>query len=81
MVPRGQSTRPPSAVPRGLRFPKDTVVQGSALNEDYDPGPGGIRDELYAGVRLVNSRGTTVRLGETNRVGGHNFGLGCYSRR
>lgn len=28
------------------------------------------RDELYAGMRLVNSRGATVRSGETNRVTG-----------
>jgi len=64
------------ATPQGLRFHKDTAVKGAQLNEDGG-GLHGFGDELYAGVRLVNAAGTTIRSRETNRVGGHNFGLGC----
>jgi hypothetical protein len=62
-----------AATPQGLRFHKDTAVKGAQLNEDAGA-LGGTGDELYAGVRLVNAAGTTIRSGETNRVGGHNFG-------
>jgi hypothetical protein len=46
----------------GLIYAK---VPGEILNEDLG------EDDLYAGVRLVNSRGQTVRAAETNRVWGH----------
>ena len=39
-------------------------VPNSLLNEDWG------MDELYAGVRLVNSIGRTLRSAETNRVYG-----------
>lgn len=52
--------------PDGLHFEKKYCVPGSSLNEDtswYDD-----QDEIYAGVRLVNSKtGSTIRSGETNR--------------
>ena len=53
--------------PDGLYFEKTFCVEGSRLNEDQSWTDN--RDEVYAGVRLVNSRtGSTIRAGETNRV-------------
>ena len=69
-----------AATTQGLKLHSDTAVNGSRLNEDRDPGPGGISDELYSGIRLVNRSGMTIRSAETNRVGGHNFGFGCQGR-
>ena len=59
----------------GLHFHKHVVVSPFALDEDSgsDPASG---DELYAGVRLVNSDGTTIRSAESNRVSSH-FEFGC----
>lgn len=50
--------------PAGVGFDIAHKVPNSLLNEDW----GG--DELYAGVRLVNSIGQTLRSAETNRVYG-----------
>jgi hypothetical protein len=54
------------AGPYGLRFHKHARVYSTKLNEDntpaFDEG-----DEVYAGIRLVNSLGATLRAGETNR--------------
>jgi hypothetical protein len=57
----------------GLGFTAKLRMRGIDLDEDiatldpYIPGT----DELYVGVRLVNSQGATVRLVETNRVRGN----------
>lgn len=59
------------ATAQGLAFGQYQRVNRGELDEDDDPGPGGLRDELYAGVRLVSSNGTTIRSVETNRLSGH----------
>jgi hypothetical protein len=65
-----------TATPQGLAFQLSVVAKGSELDEDDDPwAPGGHNDEIYAGVRLVNSDGATIRLRETNRLGSTNFGF------
>ncbi len=57
----------------GLGFTTKLRVRAIDLDEDiatldpYIPGT----DELYIGVRLVNSQGATVRLVDTNRVSGN----------
>jgi hypothetical protein len=61
-----------AATPDGLKLHLKVAVSSRDLDEDRIPNPG-MRDELYAGIRLVNSAGTTIRSGETNRVGGHDF--------
>ena len=54
----------------GLRFRGSVVLTGSELNEDAAHAPFDEIDDLYAGVRLVNSRGQTVKSVESNRVRG-----------
>ncbi len=57
----------------GLGFSTNLRMYSFQLDEDiatldpYIPGT----DELYVGVRLINSQGETVRLVETNRVRGN----------
>jgi hypothetical protein len=68
-----------AAAPGGLKIHLRDEVYGSDLNEDLYPDPA-MRDELYAGVRLVDSAGRTVRSGESNRVGEYDFGSGCSGR-
>jgi len=68
-----------AATPEGLKFHLMDRVWAIALDEDSVGDPAG-RDELYAGVRLVNSTGRTVRSGESNRVGGYDFAGGCSGR-
>ncbi len=53
----------PTVDPTGLRFDAVLRVPGRALNVN----PEG-RDKLSMVVRLINSRGQTVRSGRTNRV-------------
>jgi hypothetical protein len=58
------------STPLGLQFTGlGLTLNRSFLNEDNDLPD--YRDEIYAGVRLVDSRGATVRSRETNRVGGY----------
>ena len=54
----------------GLRFTGSVVLTGAELNEDAAHAPFDEIDDLYAGVRLVNSRSQTVRSVESNRVRG-----------
>lgn len=61
-----------AATPTGLTLRLWVVVANTALDEDSYPDPG-LRDELYAGVRLVDPAGRTIRSAETNRVGGYDF--------
>lgn len=53
------------AEPDGLYFSGVIVVPSSRLNEDW----GG--DEVYAGVRLINSSGSTIRSAQSNTVNGN----------
>jgi hypothetical protein len=52
-----------SVTPRGLAFHKHVAVHRFKLDEDPES-----KDEIYVGVRLVNSDGTTIRSGETPRL-------------
>lgn len=54
---------------QGLVFDLNQSISVHTLNEDTLLGPFDL-DEIYAGVRLVNSGGTTIRAVETNRVKG-----------
>jgi hypothetical protein len=54
---------------QGLVFDLNQNISVHTLNEDTLLGPFDL-DEIYAGVRLVNSGGTTIRAAETNRVKG-----------
>jgi hypothetical protein len=57
------------AEPDGLHFSGVIVMQSSYLNEDTcwcDD-----RDEVYAGIRLINSSGTSIRSAESNRTYGY----------
>jgi hypothetical protein len=49
----------------GLGFRIKAMVKRKQLNEDWG------EDEIYAGVRLVNSDGTTIRDGHSNVVRRH----------
>lgn len=69
-----------SATASGLQLRLKVVVASVELDEDSYPDPG-LRDELYAGVRLVDASGTTIRLGETNRIGGYDFSSPFSDRR
>jgi hypothetical protein len=48
----------------GLHFYKSIQLKGKYLNEDW----GG--DEVYAGVRLLNSTGSTIQSAQSNTVYG-----------
>ncbi len=68
-----------TAAPEGFKFHKETVVSQSSLNEDTAfPLEW---DEIYAGVRLVDSGGKTIRSAETNReigpFGPSDYASGC----
>jgi hypothetical protein len=55
--------------PDGLHFSNVLVLQSSYLNEDTcwcDD-----RDEVYAGIRLINSSGSSIRSAESNRTYGY----------
>jgi hypothetical protein len=58
---------------QGLTFFSRVKVSNATLDEDWDQAYPYIRDqdELYVGVRLVNSAGTTIMSKETNRVNDH----------
>jgi hypothetical protein len=58
-----------SATPRGLEFSRFFHARHTMLDEDDSRLDD--RDELYVGVRLINSAGATIRSGETNRKIGH----------
>jgi hypothetical protein len=58
-----------SAQPDGLHFSNGLVLRSSFLNEDTCWCDN--HDEVYAGIRLINSAGSTVRSAESNRVGGY----------
>lgn len=61
---------------RGLEFFKHQKVYGLSLDEDgWGFGHGCLeKDEIYVGVRLLNSAGGTVRKAESNEVGGYDWG-------
>jgi hypothetical protein len=52
---------------QGLAFRISAPVSVHVLNEDTGGCVFDTQDELYAGVRLVTSDGTTIRSAETNR--------------
>jgi hypothetical protein len=62
-----------SAVPTGLRFDKSANVHTDKLDEDNE---GGV-DEIYAGVRLLDPAGRTVRAGKSNYRFRQWFGGNC----
>lgn len=66
-----------TAMPQGLAFRWSRRATRGQLDEDYAPETSSVfdDDDVYAGVRLVNSDGTTIRSGETNRQGSVNFEL------
>jgi hypothetical protein len=70
----GPWTARATATARGLDFDLGRTVGNTGLNEDSAWGNEG--DEVYAGVRLLNSAGHTVRSATTNKIGSQ-FGLGC----
>jgi hypothetical protein len=76
---RGSASSYIAATPDGLKLHLHDAVASEHLNEDDYPDPA-MRDELYAGVRLVTLTGTTIRSFETNRVGGYDFADGCSGR-
>jgi hypothetical protein len=57
------------AEPDGLHFSNVLVVRSSYLNEDTCWCDN--RDEVYAGIRLINSSGSTSRSAESNRTYGY----------
>jgi hypothetical protein len=58
-----------SAEPDGLHFSNALVLRSSFLNEDTCWCDN--RDEVYAGIRLINSSGSTSRSAESNRTYGY----------
>jgi hypothetical protein len=54
------------ARPDGMYFSANLVLRRSFLNEDNHWTDN--RDEVYAGVRLLNSSGSTIKSAESNRV-------------
>jgi len=60
------------ASPNGILLNMSWVMSASRLNEDNAPGnPYDELDDLYAGVRLVDKNGKTVKSMESNRYRAH----------
>jgi hypothetical protein len=61
----GPDNAPDDALSGGLYYSVAYKLPNSRLNEDWG------EDDLYAGVRLVQPNGVTLRSAESNRVWGY----------